>query len=95
MNKYQKAIASAAAKGGETVEAMISRYERVSPDYGKKLRLVWEGRLKPQKVEYSDVVLYEDPYEESYRRYRYRCYGYLVLEALLGLLIGLFLGRCF
>ncbi len=43
MDENQKAIASAAAKGGETVEAMIERYAELDPDYAEKLKTLWDG----------------------------------------------------
>lgn len=43
MNVIQKLIASAAAKGGETVEAMLKRYEERNPDYAEQLRALWNG----------------------------------------------------
>lgn len=92
MNRVQKKIAQAAEWEGSTVEAMIGRYEKHDPEYGEMLRKVWEGKLKPKEIKNPGVVLYEDPNKESYRRYRYRCYGYLVLEALLGLILGILFG---
>lgn len=51
MNKNQNMIASAAAKGGETVEAMIERYEELDPAYAEQIKALWDGGQEDQLSE--------------------------------------------
>ncbi len=48
-------------------------------------------KSKAEETKDAGVVFDEEAYEKSYRRYKYRCYGYLVLKALLAFVAGVFL----
>lgn len=55
------------------------------------------GSVKKGKKQIYDVDLkfYDDTDEESYKRYKHRCYRNLILKSLLSFILGLFLAVMF